>query len=375
MAGLDDFMNAYAPLTGSPARPLASCGPNSARIARAAYTPRFGEQTLASLFWWCYVKSDEFTENPVLRRYGGVNGSERQILVGHSGGAAYDLLILKPGVDGIARTRATPVLSAFQPRLPWGISGGPRSITTVALGEAERMGWMLAGAGIQVDARVAVIAVTELATGGDFRLVITVPPEERPTGRAAPPRDSFRVPSSALPVSIGGGARPAATAGVITAGEAGRPLITTARHVIEDAAANARILVGGAPASVVGRSHELTDSCVLTAACSAADAVSTGGVLRHPPVLYLPATYAGAASGQKQTRIIGFDMSIVSPTPFSGGRIYTDPDTIPGDSGAALVDSDEFIVGFAVGRTAFGAPLEFSTWSWARQVFTVHGLA
>jgi hypothetical protein len=32
-------------------------------------------------------------------------------------------------------------------------------------------------------------------------------------------------------------------------------------------------------------------------------------------------------------------------------------------------------VGFAVSRTAFGAPLEFSTWSWAGQVLAAHGLA
>ena len=217
---------------------------------------------------------------------------------------------------------------------------------------------------------------SELARHGDFRLVMAVPPEELPTGMAASCGGTFRVPSSALPVTIDGESRPAATVGVIGTDGTGRPLITTARHVIEGAVvADAKILIGGAHATVVGESNELTDSCVLTAACTATVAVTAGGVLARPPVLYMPATYAGAASGPRQTRIIGFDMSIVSLTPFSGGRIYTDPDTIPGDSGAALVDSDEFIAGFAVGRTAFGAPVEFSTWSWARQVFAAHGLA
>jgi hypothetical protein len=99
-------------------------------------------------------------------------------------------------------------------------------------------------------------------------------------------------------------------------------------------------------------------------------------VLRRPPVLHRPAAFAGAASGPrpKRTMITSYDMSVISPTPHSGGRVYTDPDTIRGDSGAALIDEDDHIVGFAVARTAFGARPEFSTWSWAEQVVIAHGL-
>jgi len=137
-----------------------------------------------------------------------------------------------------------------------------------------------------------------------------------------------------------------------------------------------KLLVGGQPASVVTPPHELTDSCVLAVTCPTGPCHGGAGLLRRPPVLYRPAVFAGAASGPRlrRTRIISCDMSVVSPTPHSGGRVYTDPDTIPGDSGAALIDEDDHVVGFAVGRTAFGAPVEFSTWSWAEQVLTAHGL-
>jgi hypothetical protein len=382
MTRLIDFMDAYAPGPGSPyakwsppVRVLANCGPNSARIVRAAYTPRLGEQMLAALFWWCYTQSQDLSENPVVQRHGGLDGGERQILVSHSRGTRYDLLILTPVVNGAAGTRVTPVLSAFQPRRHIGITSSPRSITSVALDEADRMRWMLSRADINVDARVAVLAVSELAMEGDFRLVLAAPPEELPTGATTSYSGSFRVPSPALSVTIDDGGQPLATAGVIGTDSTGRLLVTTAGHVVEGAiAADAKIMIGNAPATVVGKSHELTDSCLLAVAFGSMPDAANGGVLHRPPVLYMPATYVGAASGPKLTKITGFDKSIVSPTPFSGGRVYTDPDTIPGDSGAALIDSDDSIVGFAVARTAFGAPLEFSTWSWAAQVLAVHGL-
>jgi hypothetical protein len=385
MAGLAEFMDRHASRAGDfetepvrsfarpGGRPPAECGPSSARIARAARTRRFGEQMLAALFWWCYVRSDDFPASRVVPRYAESLADQRQILVSHDDGARWDLLILAPGVPAPAGARVTPVPSAVRPGLAYSQSAEPDTIAAVALDEADRMGAMLARAGIDVDARAAVLAVTELAREGDFHLVIAPPPAEAPTG--GPGAAPFCAPSPALAVTIDGEPRPVATAGVIGTDDAGRLLVTTARHVVDAAvAASAKIMVGGAPATIVGPSHELTDSCVLAVACQGVPGAGTAGPLHRPPVLYMPATFAGAASGAKQTRIISFDISVVSPTPFSGGRVYTDPDTIPGDSGAALVDSDDHIVGFAVGRTAFGAPLEFSTWSWAEQVLAAHGL-
>jgi hypothetical protein len=127
--------------------------------------------------------------------------------------------------------------------------------------------------------------------------------------------------------------------------------------------------------TIVGSPSELTDSCLLDGARTAGRCVGHGGVLRSPPQLYTPATFVGAASGAKRTKITGVDLNIHSPTPYSGTRVYTEPDTIPRDSGSALVDADDCVVGFAVARTGLGAAVEYSSWSWASQVFTVHGLA
>jgi hypothetical protein len=385
MAGLAAFMDRYATddfdrpvFRGAPRRsafglPLADAGPSSARIAQAAGTPQLGEQLLATLFWWCYLRSDALLEAvPEMR---GHNLNEfPPILASHAQGTRFDLLILVPGLTAPVGRRVTPVRSAGGS----GNAGSSRGISAVALQESDRMAAILARADVAVNPRVAVLAVAELAADGDFHVVVAAPPEETRTAAALSPEHrarSFVVPTPAVPVTIDDDPRPVATAGVIAAVDGGT-LVTTARHVIEIAAArSAKIKVGGLPASVVGEPDQLTDSCVLAVGCPARPGAGAAGPLRTPPVLWMPAGFAGAASGRKQTRIISFDMSVVSPTPYSGGRVYTDPDTIPGDSGAALIDPDDHIVGFAVGRTAIGARVEFSTWSWADQVLSAHELA
>lgn len=382
MAGLAEFMDRYVPpgrndpnrLGFRPAeRSLGSSGLYSARIARAAPSRDAGEQMLAAMFWWCYVQSVEFKRDTPLYR-DDLDGEYPGMIVGHANGSRYGLLIL---------TRSTREPFAIQVGYPAdrAFRGGNASpVTRVALREGERLEAMLRRAGINVGQRVAVLAVSELASNGDFSLVIAPRPEETPTAgtlsaRVAAP--SFMAPSPALEVTIDGELRPVATAGVVGRHADGRMLVTTAWHVIGEALARShKVRVGGQPAEALTPSDVLTDSCVLAVACPTVPGMGSSGVLRRPPVLYRPVVFAGAASGPKlkRTKITSFDLSVVSPTPHSGSRVYTDPDTIPGDSGAALIDEDDHIVGFAVGRTAFGAPAEFSTWSWAEQVFTVHGL-
>jgi hypothetical protein len=230
-----------------------------------------------------------------------------------------------------------------------------------------------------VDARVAILAVTELADNADFRLVAAPSPAEVPTGApaAAGPGAAvrrFAAPTPALPVSIGGRPGAVATAGLVGAGEDGRSLAITAWHAVSAAAWPAEIRVGGLAATVVG-CHELTDSCLLSVAGRAGAGAGRAGLLQYAPAEHRPASFDGAGSGPRQTKIRGYDLSVLDTSPYLSSKVYTDPDTVPRDSGAALIDSDDHVVGFAVSRTALGAPLEFSTWSWAGQVLAAHGLA
>lgn len=383
MAGLAEFMDRHVPpsrndptrLGFRPAQhSLAVSGPNSARIARAAPSRNAGDQMLAALFWWCYVQSEDF-ELDTWSYLDDLDGEYRRIMVSHGEGSRYDLLILARSVREPFAVRVRYSANRLSP------SGSAAALAEVALREGGRIEAMLVRAGINVDRRVAVLAVSELARNGDFFLLLAPPPEEMLTAAPVSAKvaaASFMAPSLALEVTVDGKPRPVATVGVVGRHADGRMLVTTARHVVSEALARSlEVRVGGQPAEALTPSHVLTDSCVLAVACATVPGMGSAGVLTRPPVLYRPAVFAGAASGPKpkRTKVTSFDLSVVSPTPHSGSRVYTDPDTVPGDSGAALIDEDDHIVGFAVGRTALGAPAEFSTWSWAQQVFTAHGLA
>jgi hypothetical protein len=236
------------------------------------------------------------------------------------------------------------------------------------------MASMAIRAGITVDERSLVLAVNEVAEAGDFRIVVADEAGSEPTqASAVADREvrSFVAPVRALDVTFPAAHRPAATAGVIRADDGGGLLAITAAHAVRATAGE--ILVGGAVAQVIG-CHDLTDTCLLTITCPASHGAGRAGVLRFPPVEHHHATFDGAASGHKRTWVRDFDLSVLDPSPYLSSKIYTDPDTIPGDSGAGLIDSEDRMAEFAVSRTPLGAPLEFSTWSWAEQVLAAHGL-
>jgi hypothetical protein len=49
--------------------------------------------------------------------------------------------------------------------------------------------------------------------------------------------------------------------------------------------------------------------------------------------------------------------------------VRTEQVTSQGDSGAALVDSNGYVLGFAHSRSAPNAPFAYSSWIWADAVF------
>ena len=381
MAGLAEFMDSYAPgagdepfhdpvfrgLPGPGGAALADSGPGSQVIARAARSPELAEQVLASLFWWCYVRTQRFrSESPAAALPG-----QRQIIVSHDdGGTRHSLLVLAPAAHGALGVAVEPAVGRY---LSFGQIGG--EISAVALAEQGRLRAILGQADIDVDPNVPVLAVDELSARSYFSMVVAADPDETlttaPTTAGAAP---FVAPAPALSVTMAGQPGVVATAGVVGTDAAGRVLAVTALHAIAKArATGAGLLVGGVAAGVV-TTHEVTDSCVLSVGCRDLAGAGRSGLLGFPPAEHRLAAFYGAASGPKQTRIRGYDLSVLDPSPYLGSKVYTDPDTILGDSGSALIDGDDHIVGFAVSRTALGAPLEFSTWSWAPQVLAGHGL-
>jgi hypothetical protein len=96
-----------------------------------------------------------------------------------------------------------------------------------------------------------------------------------------------------------------------------------------------------------------------------------GGVLvkRAPGAQERHTFWAGTTGGVKGARIVGVDYGVPVLTPGRQLCVYTDAVTNYGDSGGALVNDNDQLVGFSFQRTPFGSEPEFATWVWAAAAF------
>lgn len=79
--------------------------------------------------------------------------------------------------------------------------------------------------------------------------------------------------------------------------------------------------------------------------------------------------WSGAENQIMEARIMANDFGLPQPTRQRQLCIYTDAVTNYGDSGGALLNDDDQLVGFAFQRTPFNRQLQFSTWIWAYSAF------
>jgi hypothetical protein len=75
--------------------------------------------------------------------------------------------------------------------------------------------------------------------------------------------------------------------------------------------------------------------------------------------------FDGATNQNKATRIFGADAGILRARPTIMLKLQTDPDTDQGDSGCALLDDRDRVLGFAFERTAYDDHPQFTDWIWA----------
>lgn len=78
-----------------------------------------------------------------------------------------------------------------------------------------------------------------------------------------------------------------------------------------------------------------------------------------------PVRFEGCKSGPQATVISSCSRGLLRPDPLSQNKVYTPAVANKGDSGSALVDDKNRVLGFAFRRTGFGEPLEFAEWIWA----------
>jgi hypothetical protein len=155
-------------------------------------------------------------------------------------------------------------------------------------------------------------------------------------------------------------------------------VVTTALHAVSEPAEDG-LVVFGRRAEIVAR-DEITDSALLgfpgAVPWQELESFESRPALQAAPRFGENAVFDSAGRGQRlTTTLTGFDPSVVISQSMFATKIYTSPDTVQGDSGAALVDSDGHTMGFAAYRTAFDSAVGFAVWVWAAQVFSRHGLS
>jgi hypothetical protein len=83
-----------------------------------------------------------------------------------------------------------------------------------------------------------------------------------------------------------------------------------------------------------------------------------------------PVSFEGIGSGNAVTTLVrAFNAELPYLDPNLQQTVRTDLVTARGDSGAALVDTDDYILGLAYSRSAASAPATYSAWIWADAVF------
>jgi hypothetical protein len=84
--------------------------------------------------------------------------------------------------------------------------------------------------------------------------------------------------------------------------------------------------------------------------------------------------FDGAVNQNRETRIFSTDTGLLRARPTIMLKLQTDPDTDQGDSGSALLDEHDKVLGFAFERTAYDDYPQFTDWIWASNALRALGL-
>jgi len=339
-------------LGGNVGAPLSSAGPASARVVEAV--PReAGQSFLAGVFWWLFTRSEAYRN--AARRLGASRGA-RPVVVCHADGTRFNLLLLDPHrrTDWAAVQLEGPEMSD--------------SIGSPTVPE-ERLDNLLRRADLNdaLEPTTLFDSVRELVASSQFGVAVVSAPQEIPTCAVSPAVPILSVDNTPL-ATLG------AFLSEVDPTAADKCVATTVDHALRNGWDG--FTVDCARLDVISR-HHASDSCLLRVKKSLLDGRQQNGLkgpLRITPNLYRFATFDGASSGPKRTRISSFDPAIVDPDPDELARVYTEADTARGDSGAALIDGDDFIVGFARRISGYDSPIQYSSWTSAVMVYMAHNL-
>ena len=189
-----------------------------------------------------------------------------------------------------------------------------------------------------------------------------------------------QVPQSPIAVAMHGN-NPNSTAGAFAVNKDGKTGMTVSLHALESQAYNVKsgdkLNIGEHSATILS-CDQTSDSCFAVFDNPNVD-IGFGRGVNGPlsgksPTQHDTVEFDGVTSGHKNTIIKAWSYEIPFVQPYSQLKVITNPDTNPGDSGSALIDQQDNIIGFAFYRTGITATVQYSTWIWADSVFSAHNI-
>jgi hypothetical protein len=346
---LDDLIG------GGPGVDLAEAGPACADIARDLDDPQRASAVIATTVWSMVKQTRSF--DGLLREITGDFASPTDIFViAHPLFAPhprFDLLVLHGAMSGMR-----PEVRHVEPPV-----GESRSFE--ALGQLPR--------GLSHPASLWQSAAQEVFRIQQPAVVFAEPPAELRTAGPA-----CLAPEPSLDVRAERGSPLSTSVGVVVRCTDGSVGLTTALHGLGEPPVN-EAWIADHPAAVAA-THAISDSAILKLHDPHALDLSNGDRLAGPLSGTTPrqgdppAYFNGATSRRQRTYVTGWSPDLLMVTLWNQVKVLTTPESVPGDSGAALVDADGFVLGFAHAVSDFSSPMPFSTWIWADSVFRAHNL-
>jgi len=187
---------------------------------------------------------------------------------------------------------------------------------------------------------------------------------------ALPQMQATCVPTPPWEAQAGG---QVSTAGALVKAEDGTHAVTVCFHGTGGVGTQVDIVDGAQTLSgIVSKASQVLDTCLVPVSDNWRPAGMRGanGVLdtRAPGQNEVHSFHGMGSGAPKQTQIVAVDFGL--PVCIRGRQscVHTTPDTNYGDSGSALVNQDDRLVGFAFQRTpfAYSGPIQFASWIWAK---------
>jgi hypothetical protein len=338
---LREFVSEYADHSQRVGKDLIDSGPASKRLFETIGNEGKTRSLLATNFWRAWLYSDiAISFMAALGASRGVLSRSRAIIVSRDDVSRFDLLVLDPELP--QQSMPTSIGANLRGAMRDAIMQG----AVRAFGEGEIP--LLGTEGPQL--------AVEVARDGELPAAVILASE--------PGFERLSVPASPLAIT----AALTSTAGMLVEDRqrAGRLGVTAALHGIDPATS---VNVAGQTGTVV-RTDTVTDSAFVELSPFPSVGVQgTNGVMSGmTPRGSQKATFVGVTSNASPTIITGWDAQVPTPSSRRQACIYTKRDAQPGDSGAALVTDDNWVVGFAFERTQAGAVPENCSWIWADSV-------